>query len=732
MASVPQNSANNLNTDIKVISTAKNRALVLALMLGLFGAILNTFPIELAYNISLLIGNLSFIIAAAYLRPALTLLCALICVAPLLVIWGHPFGFLTFGLEAIFVSYLRGRGWYLPTADFLYWLVIGMPITALLIWLNNPETQGIFVFSLLKQAINAIFYTSLAVITLFFISTKLNLRIRSQQPRLVKNLKQYLHYILWIMSAFFVVTVFLFLSRSLNQVQEQQFADKLDISSQYLASIIDNYVDEHKSAIAQLANRLSYLDAAQYHDALSQVHQLYPGFLTMLIANKEANIVSASPRSLIDRLPQSALSIADRPYFIQAFYHQSLYTSGVFLGRGFGADPIIAISAPIYESMNDKPIGIVEGSLNLNLFEQVNRYAAQDRQIDVVLTDENDNVIYGESSLALTPLAQFNFSLATGQDQDELMTIGTDDRQKQRYLYRKVVLSNQWKLYVLIEHEQVLQLIEQQYLTIFMALTIIFMLVIILANQLANTLNKPLAFALKELASGRENSGYRAIPYDAPSEFLSLYDELKQSKRKLLKQQVILEKQVEERTKALNDANKTLQELASKDSLTGLYNRRHMTTKFSELQAILARNNANMLVAMLDLDHFKQLNDQHGHLIGDQCLVAVGKTMQAMFDRRSDIVARFGGEEFIIVAQNDGQGQLLDKLEALREAIACLTIETDSPKEINLSISIGAIITKASYSNNIDDWLVLADQQLYRAKANGRNQLASHQLTNES
>ena len=66
------------------------------------------------------------------LRPALTLLSAFICVAPLLIVWGHPFAFITFGLEALFVSYMRGRGWYLPTADFLYWLVIGMPLTAII------------------------------------------------------------------------------------------------------------------------------------------------------------------------------------------------------------------------------------------------------------------------------------------------------------------------------------------------------------------------------------------------------------------------------------------------------------------------------------------------------------------------------------------------------------------------------------------------------------------------
>ena len=99
---------------------------LLALFLGAIGAIANLFPIDLAFNISLLIGNAAYIIAASLLPPRHTLFCALISVTPLYFYWGHPYGFLTFGLEAWFISTLRARGWYVLTADLLYWLVIGM------------------------------------------------------------------------------------------------------------------------------------------------------------------------------------------------------------------------------------------------------------------------------------------------------------------------------------------------------------------------------------------------------------------------------------------------------------------------------------------------------------------------------------------------------------------------------------------------------------------------------
>lgn len=732
MAIVPIKVAPKLDDEIVEAEPNQTRSIILALALGLLGALINSYPIELAYSVSLVIGNLAFIIAAAYLRPTLTLLCAVICVAPLLIIWGHPYGFLTFGCEALFVSYMRSRGWYLTTADFLYWLIIGMPMTAVIIWLNTTESQEYLLFSLFKQSINAVFYTALGVILIFVFNDKLNVWVKSQQPKLVKNLKQYLHYILWIMSAFFVIGVCLFLSRNLNAIQQQQVEDKLDISSLYLGRIVENYVDDHKKAVAQIANELSVIKPSRHNDALVKIHQLYPGFLTMLVANSEANIVASSPLSLMKGIPKSGASVADRSYFTEAFFNQSVYVSPVFLGRGFGADAIIAISAPIYFQNNAQPTGIVEGSLNLNLFDQINSSAASDREIDVVLTDANDNVIYADSNLVLSTFSKFKYSVEKPDMTHNFLMINSNSSNNIRYWYRQVTLNNDWKIFVLFEHREILKLIEQQYLTIFISLFLIFSLVILLANQFANTLNKPLAFALKELAHGDGKAGYKAIPYDAPTEFLTLYDELQQSKKILLKQQFILEEKVNKRTIELNKANIALKELANKDSLTGLYNRRYLENKFSELQAILSRNNASMVVAMLDLDHFKKLNDEYGHLIGDNCLAYISDVMKRKFDRRSDIVARFGGEEFIIVAQSDDQNGVLKKLEEFREEIAQHSFENNGQFTVGITISIGAITADAKFSADIDDWIRLADEKLYQAKNNGRNQLSSNNLTNLS
>lgn len=725
------------NSLIKILSstaqpvnspTKQKKPLILAIVLGIFGAFLNNYPIELSYNISLVVGNFAFIFAAAYLRPILTLLCALICVVPFAYGgWEQTFSFIIFGCEAIFVSLLRRKNTYLPTADFLYWLIIGMPLTAAFIWLIKTDGQSYLLFSLFMNTINAVFYTAIAVILIVIFNDRLTCWIKPEQPSLVKNLKQYLHYILWVMLAFFVVAICLLFSRSLNDIQQHQFEDKLEISSYYLSEIVENYVDKHTNAIVQIAHELSNTESENYASNLAAAHQLYSGYLTMLIADHNGIITVSSPYSLMKNITDNDFSVKDRPYFSEAFYKEKLYVSSVFLGRGFGQDPIVAISAPIYAHNNEQPVGIVEGSLNLNMFEQGKANVAD---IGVVLTDKNDHVIFADKDLALSPLSNFYFSIEHTKQQHDLMVINDNAGNINKYLYRQVNLQNGWKIFVISKHSQLLDVIEMQYLIIFTVLFIIFIFVVLLSSQFANTLNKPLAFAIKELADEDGNKGYQTIPFEAPTEFLTLYEELRQAQKRQRKHQAVLEGKVKKRTQDLNDANKLLKELADHDSLTGLLNRRSLEKKFGELQASLSRNKVSIVVAMLDLDHFKSLNDNYGHLAGDNCLEYVAKMMKNKFDRRSDIVARFGGEEFVIITQYDEHQGVIKKLEELREDISQHHFACDE-HHIAVTISIGVVVGQASYSGKIEEWISIADKQLYWVKDNGRNQMAVKHITND-
>jgi len=162
-----------------------------------------------------------------------------------------------------------------------------------------------------------------------------------------------------------------------------------------------------------------------------------------------------------------------------------------------------------------------------------------------------------------------------------------------------------------------------------------------------------------------------------------------------------------------------LEDLVATDELTGLFNRRHFLRLASRELAALPAGSRHGL-ALIDLDHFKRINDVHGHAAGDQVLQAFAAVATACL-RDDDVLARYGGEEFVMLVPNvDGQ-RLHNCCERLRKAFAAA-----DPQGLglnNLSLSVG--MTLLEPGDDLDDALQRADQALYRAKRSGRNRCAA-------
>ncbi|WP_260469787.1 sensor domain-containing diguanylate cyclase [Ectopseudomonas oleovorans] len=193
-----------------------------------------------------------------------------------------------------------------------------------------------------------------------------------------------------------------------------------------------------------------------------------------------------------------------------------------------------------------------------------------------------------------------------------------------------------------------------------------------------------------------------------------------------------LEQRVQERTATLQDtlqqlsnANLRLAELNRRDELTGLFNRQTLSEELARACARAVRSRQSLAVLMLDLDHFKQVNDRYGHLAGDACLRHAAQRIQQRL-RSSDLLARFGGEEFVILLDSTDLTGALDLAEQLREELAlnpCLYQQ----QSIALSLSIGLHAGVPSEPDCGEHWLELADRALYRAKASGRNRVVSYE-----
>ena len=162
-----------------------------------------------------------------------------------------------------------------------------------------------------------------------------------------------------------------------------------------------------------------------------------------------------------------------------------------------------------------------------------------------------------------------------------------------------------------------------------------------------------------------------------------------------------------------------LRAAALHDGLTGLFNRRFLRESLPRLQAAGARRGRALGVLMLDLDHFKAVNDRHGHLVGDQTLVAVADSLRA-HSRGSDLVARYGGEEFAVLCPDIDEAGGRDIAERLRRAIADLDAHTlgyPGPQ----TVSVGVALVPPGASLSPEQMLAQADAALYAAKAGGRN-----------
>jgi diguanylate cyclase (GGDEF)-like protein len=166
--------------------------------------------------------------------------------------------------------------------------------------------------------------------------------------------------------------------------------------------------------------------------------------------------------------------------------------------------------------------------------------------------------------------------------------------------------------------------------------------------------------------------------------------------------------------------------LASRDRLTGLYNRGHFDRALSAAVAAASRDGQPLSLALLDVDHFKQINDVHGHALGDRALRMVADLLASSM-RRTDIVARYGGEEFVILLPATGRDAALARMEILREEIARTPLDLGNGETLRVQFSGGvAGLPIDAVATDPDTLVEAADRRLLAAKRAGRGRCFAH------
>jgi|GEM_PF-1419055 len=175
---------------------------------------------------------------------------------------------------------------------------------------------------------------------------------------------------------------------------------------------------------------------------------------------------------------------------------------------------------------------------------------------------------------------------------------------------------------------------------------------------------------------------------------------------------------------SIQEREEKLSFMGQTDGLTQLYNRQYFDTALDLSLANSLRQHTPFTLVMIDIDHFKSINDTFGHQTGDECLKQVAQLVQDQYQRKTDVVARYGGEEFIAILYGSNLEEAIVQTETLRATIASHEIKSNN-KTIQLTASFGLAALASPEISTSSDLIALADVLLYQSKHTGRNRLSS-------
>ena len=205
----------------------------------------------------------------------------------------------------------------------------------------------------------------------------------------------------------------------------------------------------------------------------------------------------------------------------------------------------------------------------------------------------------------------------------------------------------------------------------------------------------------------------------------ALLDEQEARKQQLEREVDVRTEELKDALTRLSEAHIILKEINTIDAVTGIHNRRYFNENLEDEWRRAKRQGYEVSMLMLDIDHFKRVNDTYGHLAGDECLAAIAKEVDRMFNRPSDVVARYGGEEFVVVLPYISADNALRLAEQLRKIIAESTFSAGG-HELQVTVSIGVATANPDDEVRSRDLIGWSDTVLYEAKSAGRNQVRQH------
>lgn len=422
-----------------------------------------------------------------------------------------------------------------------------------------------------------------------------------------------------------------------------------------------------------------------------------------------------------------------RPFYQDAVAQQGMTWSRITPYYGYQSLGV-GLSTPVYDQQ-DKLLGVTATSVALIALDKYlqsielvdNSYVFLAEPDGSLIATSNNSELYNESGGMVRRVSLSTHTNPVFQQAGTMLAAGSHELtvNGKHYLYnvRSVALpyDEVWYVGVLIPESYYAGILTEFSQALVLIILILFISFAIAGSLIAHYIGRPI-LELNESVNANSLAKVRDLPQPISyvSEINSLGRGLQHQAQALSDVLHNLEQKVAQRTSHLKNENELLLEQSTTDELTGLYNRRGFNL-LSEQAHQQARQQERVLCMVLcDIDHFKLVNDNHGHHVGDQVLEIVAKVLKQHF-RPTDIVARYGGEEFMLITVGMDEAEVIQRLQNVSQTLK----QHAMPHQGVITLSYGVACLDASCDTGLEALIHEVDTKLYQAKNTGRDKIVS-------
>lgn len=520
-----------------------------------------------------------------------------------------------------------------------------------------------------------------------------------------------------------------YLGHVASQELARQAGQTLQLQARATADLLATHLRERELEIELLSrsNLLTHgpLTSPQVREVLQRHKVLHDEYAWIGVTDPTGRVLQATDDLLLHQ------DVGQRPWFQPAT--RGPYTGdvhdAVLLAKLMSAPPgglyLIDFAAPIRDS-EGRLRGVLGSHAHWNWITGVVSGAVLDllerRQGEVLIANREGEILY--------PLVQLG-KLTLPAGLDVTRPYQTLEWAGQPYLTASAPVAGNrhelgWRIVLREPLAGVQAPLRLQWLELLLLVCVLASVLALLAYRIAAQTSRPieaLAAVVRRVSQGERQPDFPQVRHSIESAQLThdvqrMTEILLHREDELAQLNQSLEQQVAHRTEELSLANEELTRLARRDPLTGVFNRRRFDEKLQELFALLKRNGRVFAVVMMDVDHFKRVNDTYGHAAGDQVLRQLANLLTASV-RVTDTVARVGGEEFVLLLPETFR---LDEAHRVAQKIRCAFAQLSFGEVPPQTLSLGVTLADAS-DDHAREVLERADAALYQSKSGGRNRV---------